>query len=154
MIGIKTFTNPINKAVNQVGNAVNQVYKAITPDKVENAINTSIGGDSSVGKIVDKTGQVVQKQAEATVASTLATAKAFVKKPLPYIATVGLSQFMPYSVASGLVNAVRTGDFKALAIDMGLNYASKGLNDFLGQERKVTGDLGEMLITLTTQLKI
>ena len=135
MIGIGSITKPFNKAVNQVGNAVNQVYKAITPDKVENAWNTSVGGDSSVGKVVDKTGQVVQKQAEATVASTLATAKAFVKKPLPYIATVGLSQFMPYSVASGLVNAIRTGDFKALTIDMGMNYVSKGLNTFLGEDK-------------------
>ena len=132
MIGIGSITKPVKKAVNQVGNAANQVYKAVVPDKVENAINTSIGGDSSVGKLVDKTGAVVQKQAEATVASTLATAKAFVKKPLPYIATVGLSQFLPYSLASGIVNAVRTGDYKAVIIDMGMNYVSEGINNFFG----------------------
>jgi hypothetical protein len=135
MIGIKSFTGPVNKAVNQVGNAANQVYKAIVPDKVENAINTSIGGDSAVGKVVDKTGQVVQKQVTAVTASTLATAKAFVKKPLPYIATVGLSQFLPYSLATSLVTAVRTGDFKPIVIDMGMNYASMGLNEFLGQDK-------------------
>jgi hypothetical protein len=135
MIGLKSITGPINKAVNQVGNAANQVYKAIVPDKVENAINTSIGGDSAVGKVVDKTGQVVQKQVTAVTASTLATAKAFAKKPLPYIATVGLSQFLPYSLATSLVTAVRTGDFKPIVIDMGMNYASMGLNEFLGQDK-------------------
>jgi hypothetical protein len=135
MIGLKSITGPVNKAVNQVGNAANQVYKAIVPDKVENAINTSIGGDSAVGKVVDKTGQVVQKQVTAVTASTLATAKAFAKKPLPYIATVGLSQFLPYSLATSLVTAVRTGDFKPIVIDMGMNYASMGLNEFLGQDK-------------------
>lgn len=152
MIGFKTFTGPLNKAVNQVGNATNQVYKAIVPDKVQNAYNTSVGGDSAVGKVVDKTGQVVQRQAEATVASTLATAKAFVKKPLPYLATVGLSQFLPYSLASGLVNAVRTGDYKAVVIDMGMNYVSEGINSFFGGG--TLGKIGTGLSTAALRTKL
>jgi len=120
--------------VNVVGHVANTVYKAVVPEKAQNAWNTSVGGDSAVGNVVDNTGRVVQKQAEAVTEASLAQARAFVKKPLPYLATMGLSQFLPYNVASGLVNAVRTGDFNPMVIDMGMNYVSEGLSSFLGKD--------------------
>ena len=126
MIGIKTFTKPFK-----------QVAKALSPvaDSVGSALNTSIGGDSAVGRGlteasqgVVKTIEDVPKILEQVTEASLAQARAFVKDPIPTLATIALSQFIPYNYASAIVNVANGGDWKKAVIQMGMDYYTRDLN--------------------------
>lgn len=101
-------------------------------DQAGNAVNTSVGGDSVLGKALTevsqgavKTVEDVPKILEGVTESTLAQARAFVKNPIPTLATIALSQVMPYNYASAIVNVANGGDWKKAVVQMGMDYYTR-----------------------------
>jgi hypothetical protein len=104
-------------------------------DQAGNAVNTSIGGDSSIGKALTEVSQGavqtvenIPQILEQVTEASLAQAKAFVKNPIPTLATIALNQFMPYNYASAIVNVANGGDWKKAVVQMGMDYYTRDLN--------------------------
>jgi len=121
-------------------------------DKIGNALNTSVGGDSSVGKAATKVAQQTVKVAKATTAATLAQAKAFVKNPFPTLLTMGLSTVMPYAYASAITNVLNGGDWKKAVIQMGMNYFATGSGTGPGPSTMVKVLTSSSTAALSTKL--